>query len=127
MAAFPTAEIAVQAAADGLKNVQEQCVNPHTNAPLQIRLGVHTGSALAVPVNGINDYFGQTVNIAARIESAAEPSQCLFSESVLEDIDAQKAFDALTQSEDFQKSESRSFKPKGVHQEIVVHGLTCRV
>lgn len=127
MAAFPTAEIAVQAAADGLKKVQEQCVNPHTNAPLQIRLGVHTGSALAVPVNGVNDYFGQTVNIAARVESAAEPSQCLFSESVLEDIDAQKAFDALAQSEDFQKSESRSFKPKGVHQEIVVHGLTCSV
>ena len=127
MAAFPSAEIAVRAAAEGLKRVQEQCVNPHTNAPLQIRLGVHTGSALAVPVNGVNDYFGQTVNIAARVESAAEASQCLFSESILQDLDAKNAFDELAQSKYFQKAEARTFQPKGVHQEIVVHGLYCTI
>ena len=124
MAAFPSAEQAVRAAAEGLKNVQAQCINPLTQKPLQIRVGVHSGPALAVPVNGVNDYFGQTVNIASRIESEAAPLECLISDSILSDAEAQSAYAALLEETHFERSEPKSFQPKGVEQTIRVHGLT---
>mmetsp|Transcript_26934 Transcript_26934/g.39839 ORF Transcript_26934/g.39839 Transcript_26934/m.39839 type:complete len:637 (-) Transcript_26934:21-1931(-) len=78
MAAFASGEAAIQAAAQALRVIQ-------TEMPpdFQIRIGIHSGSALVLPVNGINDYFGQTVNRAARIEGKAPPNGCLLSKDVL--------------------------------------------
>ena len=124
MAAFPTGEAALRAATEGLQAVQQTCVNPHTQQPLQIRIGVHKGSALMVPVNGINDYFGQTVNIAARIESAAAASQCLVSSAALEDEETRKTFEDLAASPAFYATDDCDFQAKGVAQSLTVRGLT---
>ena len=124
MAAFPTGEEALRAATEGLQSVHRTCANPNTGQPLQIRVGVHRGSALMVPVNGINDYFGQAVNIAARIESAAEPSQCLVSSAVLAGAGASHAFDELVASGAFEASGATLFRAKGIDEALSVRGLT---
>jgi class 3 adenylate cyclase len=46
-------------------------------------------------LNGINDYFGSTVNVAARVESKASDGECLVSERVLADPATKAAFDKM--------------------------------
>lgn len=83
MGAFTNSEDAIFAAADALDNLGRVCRPDGT--PLQVRIGIHCGPALVVPLNGINDYFGSRVNVAARVESKASDRECLVSESVLAD------------------------------------------
>jgi class 3 adenylate cyclase len=56
--------------------------------PLQqiiVKMGLHRGATIAVTSNRTLDYFGRTVNIAARVQGASEPGELLLSESVLAD------------------------------------------
>lgn len=124
MASFPTGEAAVRAAAEGLRAVNARCTNPVTGRPLQIRVGVHRGSAIVVPVNGVNDYFGQTVNIAARVQGEAQPSQVLISGAVLDGVGAREAFKELAEAPDFVDSAVQTFQPRGVTRALSVRGLT---
>src|SRR5207237_10051197 len=65
MATFATPDRAVAAAIrmrDAMANLGEQ--RHQTN--LLLKLGIHEGPCLAVSLNDRQDYFGQTVNIAAR-------------------------------------------------------------
>ena len=43
----------------------------HAEEPLALKIGIHRGSAIVVTQNGRLDYFGQTTNIAARVQGAA--------------------------------------------------------
>src|ERR1700709_808299 len=43
----------------------------HGTEDLVVKIGIHEGPCLAVMLNERQDYFGQTVNIAARVESLA--------------------------------------------------------
>jgi class 3 adenylate cyclase len=48
-----------------------------------LKVGLHTGACLAVTLNDRLDYFGQTVNIAARIQALAGPGEIVASRDVL--------------------------------------------
>lgn len=50
---------------------------------LELKVGVHEGPALAISNRGYLDYFGQTVNIAARIQALAKPGSMWVSEAVM--------------------------------------------
>ncbi|MFT5680283.1 MAG: adenylate cyclase [Myxococcota bacterium] len=54
--------------------------------PPRLKIGIHVGSALAVhsDASGL-DYFGGSVNLAARAESAAEGGQIVWTQSVQDD------------------------------------------
>jgi hypothetical protein len=53
------------------------CTTLPDGSPLETQVGVHAGEALVVPLNGngnrngngINDYFGLTVNVAAPVDT----------------------------------------------------------
>jgi class 3 adenylate cyclase len=45
---------------------------------------VHEGSCLAVTLNGQQDYFGQTVNIASRVQGLAASRAIVVTEPVVE-------------------------------------------
>ncbi|HET9870445.1 MAG TPA: DUF5939 domain-containing protein [bacterium] len=68
--------------------------NPATR--LRLRVTLHTGSCLAVNLNSAIDYFGNTVNLAAKIQAVAGAGEIAFTERVLEDqalrahLDSQK-------------------------------------
>jgi class 3 adenylate cyclase len=49
---------------------------------LILKIGIHTGPTLAVAANKQLDYFGQTVNIANRVQAAAEPEEIIITEPV---------------------------------------------
>jgi class 3 adenylate cyclase len=49
-----------------------------TDAPLQLKVGIHRGPVIAATLeDGRPDYFGQTVNIAARLRGLAGPGGAL--------------------------------------------------
>lgn len=60
-----------------------------TDRPLQLRIGVHGGPCITMEANGILDYFGTTVNTAARFQSAANAGELALSEAVLASPDVQ--------------------------------------
>lgn len=126
MASFSTTEAAVTAAAEAMLAVHRSCTNPVTDAPLQVRIGVHAGPTVVVPVNGINDYFGQTVNIAARVEGVAEKSQCLFSAPVLENPSTKAVFEELVSQSHFDLVPERVMQLRGISNPVTVTGFSLR-
>ena len=66
--------------------------NPETR--LRLRVTLNTGSCLAVNLNSSIDYFGNTVNLAAKIQSIANAGQIGFTEVVLNDPEVKGLFDA---------------------------------
>jgi class 3 adenylate cyclase len=56
---------------------------------LRLKMGIHEGSCLAVTLNHQQDYFGQTVNIASRVQGLAASRSIVVTESVLENAQAQ--------------------------------------
>jgi class 3 adenylate cyclase len=55
---------------------------------LRLKMGIHEGSCLAVTLNGQQDYFGQTVNIASRVQGLAASRSIVVTESVVENARA---------------------------------------
>ena len=51
---------------------------------LLIKIGIHEGPCLAVTLNDRLDYFGQTVNIAARVQGLADSQAILVTRPVME-------------------------------------------
>jgi len=49
---------------------------------LQLKVGVHTGPCIAVELNERLDYFGQTVNVAARVQGVAGADEIAITEPV---------------------------------------------
>jgi TolB-like protein len=76
---FPSVVHAVDAAIF----VQEQLVAwPHAGEPLMLRIGIHLGDVMVRD----DDVFGTGVNLAARLEQAAEPGGVLISNTVFEQL-----------------------------------------
>jgi class 3 adenylate cyclase len=84
MATFPTPDRAVAAALrmrDAMRDL---------NADLLVKIGIHEGPCLAVMLNERQDYFGQTVNIAARVQGLAVSRSIFASEPVVGNAEAAK-------------------------------------
>lgn len=52
------------------------------NPDLTSRIGIHVGPCIAVETNEQLDYFGQTVNIAARLKGVAQEGEIVCTEAV---------------------------------------------
>ena len=89
MATFPTPDRAVAAALrmrDAMRRLNEQ----HGREDLLLKIGIHEGPCLAVTLNDRQDYFGQTVNIAARVQGLADSRAIFATGSVVEHPEAAK-------------------------------------
>jgi class 3 adenylate cyclase len=65
-----------------------------SNEPLTIKLGLHYGPCIAVNLNGRLDYFGTTVNLAARLEGLSKGGDIIISESLWQNPLTQKLLKA---------------------------------
>ena len=78
MATFPTPDRALAAALrmrDSVRGIKKD---------LLIKIGIHEGPCLAVTLNDRLDYFGQTVNIAARVQGLADSQAIVATKPVVE-------------------------------------------
>ena len=81
MAAFLTSADAVQAALD-MREAVDQLNRDRPQRDFILKIGVHRGAAIAVTLNERLDYFGQTVNIAARVQNLADGDEICITEDV---------------------------------------------
>ncbi len=73
MAAFRRPVEAIRAAVAAQRQLSAE------DRPLSIKIGIHTGSCIAVNLNERLDYFGTVVNIAARLESLSSGQDIVLS------------------------------------------------
>ena len=76
-------------AADGLEamlEVQKTLATPADGSmPLHLKAGLNTGPCIAVTLNDRLDYFGSTVNMAARLEGLSSGADVIISRTVFDD------------------------------------------
>jgi class 3 adenylate cyclase len=88
MATFSTPDRALAAALrmrDSVQNLKND---------LLVKIGIHEGPCLAVTLNDRLDYFGQTVNIAARVQGLADSRAIFATRSVVENSQVSKMLEA---------------------------------
>jgi class 3 adenylate cyclase len=81
MAAFLTSADAVQAALE-MREAVDQLNRDRPQRDFILKIGVHRGASIAVTLNDRLDYFGQTVNIAARVQNLADGDEICLTEDV---------------------------------------------
>jgi class 3 adenylate cyclase len=81
MAAFSKPADAVAAALHMLQGIG-QFNSGHGQPAIILKMGAHCGPSIAVTLNENLDYFGQTVNIAARVQSFAGAGEICLTEAL---------------------------------------------
>jgi class 3 adenylate cyclase len=81
MATFSRPAPAVQAAIESVRTSLED----NERLGIGIKLGVHEGACLAVRANDRLDFFGTTVNVAARLQGKADTSELVVTRALAED------------------------------------------
>jgi len=89
MATFSTPDRAL-AAALRMREEMARINTERRNEDLLLKIGIHEGPCLAVRLNDTQDYFGRTVNIAARVQGLASSRAIHVTKSVVEDPNAAK-------------------------------------
>jgi class 3 adenylate cyclase len=64
---------------------------PAKGRPLALKVGIHAGPCIAVTQNGRLDYFGSTVNLAARLVPLSGGEDVVVSETVLADPEVEES------------------------------------
>jgi class 3 adenylate cyclase len=82
MATFPSPDRGL-AAALRMREEMQRLNAERGGEDLTLKIGIHEGPCLAVMLNERLDYFGQTVNIAARVQSLAETRSIFATEPVV--------------------------------------------
>jgi class 3 adenylate cyclase len=82
MATFPTPDRGL-AAALRMREAMRRLNAERGKEDLTLKIGLHEGPCLAVTLNERLDYFGQTVNIAARVQGLAETRSIFATEPVV--------------------------------------------
>ena len=73
------------AALRAMLHAQQQLADPNSAQPLTLKAGVHVGPCIAVTLNDRLDYFGSTVNLAARLEGQSTGADIVISSEVYDD------------------------------------------
>ncbi len=89
MATFPTPDRAL-AAALRMREEMTRINAERQNEDLLLKIGIHEGPCLAVTLNDSQDYFGQTVTMAARVQGLASSRAIFVTQPVVEDPNSAK-------------------------------------
>ena len=117
MATFATPDRAIAAALrmrEAMRTLNEQ----RKSEDLLLKIGIHEGPCLAVTLNDRQDFFGQTVNIAARVQALAVSRSILATESVVDNPQASE----LLQTDGI-KPTARRLPVRGIAEEIAVYEI----
>jgi class 3 adenylate cyclase len=103
MAAFSRPDDAVHAALaiqDDVASFNSARGEGASATPIVLKLGLHAGPCIAVTTGDVLDYFGATVNIAARLEHQCRGGEVIVSEDVAEDAETAAALADRTRIEE---------------------------
>jgi class 3 adenylate cyclase len=117
MATFPTPDRAL-AAALRMRDAMMNLSGEHKGENLLLKIGIHEGPCLAVTLNDRQDYFGQTVNIAARVQGLAGSRSIFATGSVVEYLQSS----ALLETGGL-KPVSQRYSLPGVADELAIYEI----
>jgi class 3 adenylate cyclase len=84
MATFPTPDRALAAALE-MREAMRKLNEERGREDLLLKIGIHEGPCIAVTLNDRQDYFGQTVNIASRVQGLATSREIFATGAVVQD------------------------------------------
>jgi class 3 adenylate cyclase len=99
MAAFADPASAMRAAL-AIQRKVESFNATHGEGAIVIKLGLHKGPCIAVTLNDRLDYFGSTVNLAARLQGQSVGGDIVISASLAEDAGVKAVLGPLAASEE---------------------------
>jgi class 3 adenylate cyclase len=117
MATFATPDRGLAAALrirEAMRAMNEQ----RQNDDLLLKIGIHEGPCLAVTLNDRQDYFGQTVNIASRVQCLAVSRSILATSSIVDHPLALELLEA-----DGIKPTARRLPVRGIADEMAVYEI----
>ena len=117
MATFATPDRAL-AAALRMREAMTRINAERHNEDLLLKIGIHEGPCLAVTLNNGQDYFGQTVNMAARVQGLASSRAIFVTKSVVDDPKAAKILENLSLHPSMQRAALR-----GIADETTVYEI----
>jgi class 3 adenylate cyclase len=117
MATFLTPDHALSAALR-MREAMRKLNETHGREDLLLKIGIHEGPCLAVNLNERQDYFGQTVNIASRVQGLAQTRSILATAPV---IDNPRSANLL--GSNGQKAVAQSHPLRGVASEVAVYEI----
>jgi len=85
MATFPTPDRALSAALR-MREAMQRMNLASGRDDLVLKIGMHEGPCIAVSMNERQDYFGQTVNIASRVQALASAQEIFATDAVVGDV-----------------------------------------
>ena len=116
MATFMTPLDAVGAALEMLRDIE--AFNRNIADKLVLKIGIHTGHSIVVTLNDRLDYFGQTVNIASRVQALADAGEIYVSEEVYSFPGVQEALAHFNIA-------SEQVSMKGVSEKLQVYKISA--
>src|SRR5215813_1276568 len=117
MATFLTPDHAL-AAALRMREAMRRLNETHGREDLLLKIGIHEGPCLAVNLNERQDYFGQTVNIASRVQGLAQSRSILATAPVV-----QNPRSASVLGSNGGKPVAQSRALRGVSSEVAVYEI----
>jgi class 3 adenylate cyclase len=120
MATFPTPDRALRSAMrmrEAMRKINEK----RGSADLALNIGLHEGSCLAVTLDERQDYFGQTVNVASRVQELADPTAILATKPIIESPEVKRLL-----GESGYRTTSRQFSLRGVSEAFDIYEIRER-
>ena len=117
MATFPKPEQAVEAALR-MREAMRVLNQERGAAALSLKIGIHAGPCLAVSLNDRQDYFGQTVNIASRVQGLATSDSIFVTDAIVSETPVERLLAAQ-----HLEPQSRHHSLKGIGDRVPVFGL----
>lgn len=115
-AAFLTPEAALLASIE-MQQAIVQMSSGRSSDPVTIRIGINSGSSISVNLNNRLDYYGKTVNLAARLEGEGKAGDISMSQAFVED----PAVAGILQSYDRRE---RMVEFKGFKEPLLISQIT---
>jgi class 3 adenylate cyclase len=99
MAAFADPSAAVAAACECLRSFEAFRKTAPNGELVGLKLGIFSGPCYVVTANGAIDYFGQTVNCAARVQHLASSAELILEKSLFESLSARQKAELAVKEE----------------------------
>lgn len=97
------------------------CREAGISPALELKIGIHQGPAISFQGESNIDYFGSTVNIAARAESQSEGGDVVITEAVFRSPDVERVLD-----EDSCQWRAFRSRLKGLREALSLYRITAK-
>lgn len=118
MASFARAADALEAAVEMQKNWKDFLKTQGNHPELCLKIGIHQGPSIAINNKGLLDYFGTTVNLAARVQDQSQGGDVVFTEALNQDAEVASFLKALNCP-----LETKKARLRGIEEEQILYQI----